>query len=314
MIVPILQPDAAEAARPLLRATYGSELPTPSLGRSTGAAAAWDGFAWREGERTTGYGVSFAEPWMQAAGLRRLELLTAPRERGSGIGTALLERLTDECRAAGAARQDMRVREDQEQGRRFAARHGFVETERVRELELRLDAPETSAVAARLEGAARSLERGGIRLASYRQLRMERDDAGAQVHALWCETVPDQPAYDAGNLPPRSTFVEWLNRLTGNLDACYLALDGDEVVGISMAQGRSHMPDAALQNFTATLRPYRRRGISLALKGKVIAAARAAGFRRLITENDPRNTPMLGANLRAGFRGGRAWETWERRL
>jgi RimJ/RimL family protein N-acetyltransferase len=52
---------------------------------------------------------------------------------------------------------------------------------------------------------------------------------------------------------------------------------------------------------TATRRDWGRRGVATALKLAEIAAAKRAGFDRLVTENEERNEPMRRLNEKLGF-------------
>ena len=58
---------------------------------------------------------------------------------------------------------------------------------------------------------------------------------------------------------------------------------------------------------TATRRSARGRGVASALKRATVLHARERGLRRLRTENEERNAPMLAINRRMGYRPTPAW-------
>ena len=73
---------------------------------------------------------------------------------------------------------------------------------------------------------------------------------------------------------------------------------GNEVVGYAALQV---FGDEAHHGLTATRRDWRRRGIASALKRAEIAAAKRAGFTRLLTESEERNEPMRRLNEKLGY-------------
>ncbi len=98
------------------------------------------------------------------------------------------------------------------------------------------------------------------------------------------------------------TFEQWraheIDKPTRRPEFCFLALAGDEVVGYAALQ---IFGDEAHHGLTATRRDWRRRGVASALKRAEIAAAKRAGFRRLVTESEERNEPMRRLNEKLGF-------------
>ncbi len=98
------------------------------------------------------------------------------------------------------------------------------------------------------------------------------------------------------------TFEQWrsheIDRPTRRPELCFIALAGDEVVGYAALQV---VGEQAEHGLTATRRDWRRRGVATALKRAEIAAAKHAGFKRLITESEERNEPMRRLNEKLGF-------------
>ena len=84
-------------------------------------------------------------------------------------------------------------------------------------------------------------------------------------------------------------------------ELCFLALAGDEVVGYALMDV---FGGKARHAMTATRRDWRRRGIATALKRAEIAAAKRAGFRRLVTESEDAQRADAPAERQARLRAG----------
>jgi GNAT superfamily N-acetyltransferase len=82
-------------------------------------------------------------------------------------------------------------------------------------------------------------------------------------------------------------------------ELCFVAIAGGEVIGYAILEDYG---SEAHHGLTAVKRSWRRRGVALALKRTQIAAAKARGFRRLVTESEERNEPMRNLNLKLGYR------------
>ena len=99
------------------------------------------------------------------------------------------------------------------------------------------------------------------------------------------------------------SFEQWraieLDRPTRRRDLLFVAVaDGEPVGYVSMDDyGRD-----GYNGLTAVRRAWRRRGIATALKRTQIAAAKLAGFERLITGSEERNLPMRTLNAKLGYR------------
>ena len=84
------------------------------------------------------------------------------------------------------------------------------------------------------------------------------------------------------------------------LEAAPFAVErsGHSLSGEALGDGP---PVILCHGLTATRRDWRRRGVATALKQAEIAAAKRAGFHRLVTESEERNEPMRRLNLKLGF-------------
>ncbi len=81
----------------------------------------------------------------------------------------------------------------------------------------------------------------------------------------------------------------------------FVALDGDQYVGLSVLWRDLEDEQRLETGFTGVLRSHRRRGIATAMKARALTFARERGVTRLDTGNEE-NNPMLQINYQLGFR------------
>jgi GNAT superfamily N-acetyltransferase len=213
-----------------------------------------------------------------------------PEHRGRGAGQTIYEALSAHARAVGRDSMWGRIREDDESSRRFAANRHFREAGL--EYEVVLDTSEADISGAPPEG---------IELVSL----AERPELAAAVHQVDAEVGADVPRPEGDDFEPEP-FARWhelyLEGPGAVPEAMIAALDGDEVVGFTGLRRRGAISPIAENLLTAVRRPWRRRGIAVALKREQIARARAAGIEHIYTSNDETNAGMRGVNARLGYR------------
>jgi GNAT superfamily N-acetyltransferase len=93
-----------------------------------------------------------------------------------------------------------------------------------------------------------------------------------------------------------------MRRPTDSPEATFIALDGEEVVGLAKLSLTA--PTAAGHSMTEVRRAWRGRGIAGALKATEINWALAHGYTELHTSNEERNAPIQRLNARLGYRPG----------
>jgi len=210
--------------------------------------------------------------------------------RGQGNGSRIYAALSDHARRLGRDSMWGRILEGDEESRAFARNRGFREAGR--EYEVVLDTGEADVVADPPQG---------IDLVSL----AERPELAKAVHAVDCEVSADVPRPEGDDFEPQP-FARWhelyLEGPGAVPDALIAALDGDEVVGYTGLRRRGAVSPVAENLLTAVRRPWRRRGIAVALKQEQIARARAAGIEQIYTTNDETNAGMRGVNARLGYR------------
>ena len=212
-----------------------------------------------------------------------------PEERRQGVGTTLYEALSKHAAGLGLTSLWGRIREGDTESRRFAERRGFREVSREYEVVLDVAEADTSGDPP-----------PGIELVSL----AERPDLERAVHDVDVEVGPDVPSHEEAHEP--GTFERWratyLEGPGAVPDACVVAIADGEVVGYTGLRRRGSVSPVAENLLTAVRRPWRRRGIALALKREQIRRAGEAGVEQIYTTNDESNTGMRGVNARLGYR------------
>jgi mycothiol synthase len=211
------------------------------------------------------------------------DVTVVPEHRRRGIGAVLLANVSERARGFGNDAIQGEIRESDEESRGFLERRGFVQVGAEKAMVLDLEGLDPPAVD----------PPAGIRIVS----RVEEPDLLEQMYAVGVQADEDIPGSEGVQ-----TFEQWrsheIDRPTRRPELCFIALAGDEVVGYAALQ---IVAEQAEHGLTATRRDWRRRGVATALKRAEIAAAKRAGFKRLITESEERNEPMRRLNEKLGF-------------
>jgi mycothiol synthase len=212
-----------------------------------------------------------------------------PEHRGQGVGTRLYEALSEHAARRGLASLWGRIEEGDAASLRFAGNRGFREV--AREYQVVLDVADAD-----LAGDAPD----GVELVSL----AEHPDLVRPVYDVDVEVGPDVPSHEEGHDP--MTFERWhatyLEGPGAMPAACMVALVDGEVVGYTGLRRHGSASPIADNLLTAVRRPWRRRGIALALKREQIRRAADAGIEQIYTTNDETNFGMRGVNARLGYR------------
>jgi mycothiol synthase len=211
------------------------------------------------------------------------DVAVVPEHRRRGIGAAVLADLSARARAFGKDSIQGEVKEVDAESRAFLEHRGFVQVGAEKAVVLELDGVDAPAVE----------PPPGVRIVS----RVEEPDLLEQMYVVGVQADEDIPG-SAGV----QSFEQWraseIDKPSRRPEFCFIALAGDDVVGYAALQ---IFGDEAFHGLTATRRDWRRRGVASALKRAEIAAAKRAGFRRLVTESEERNEPMRRLNEKLGF-------------
>src|SRR6266540_429808 len=223
---------------------------------------------------------AYVEPWTAfAVG----DIAVVPEHRRHGVGSALLAEISLRAKDFGKDEIQGEIKESDAESRGFLERRGFAQVGGEKAVVLDLEGIEPPGVD----------PPAGVRIAS----RVEEPDRLDEMYVVGVQADEDIPG-SAGV----QTFEQWraheIDKPSRRPEFSFLALAGDEVVGYAALQ---IFGDEAHHGLTATRRDWRRRGVASALKRAEIAAAKRAGFRRLVTESEERNEPMRRLNEKLGF-------------
>lgn len=214
--------------------------------------------------------------------LAYMTIRVSREERRTGIGTELYKRASEHARGLGKTGTIVMVRDEDTDSLAFYGARGFGECGRMQDVVLDL-------AAANVDKRAPD----GIEIAPV----TEAYERGAYAVAL--EADADIPA---ATPLVTGTFEQWHGRHFGDLtlrDLSFVALEHGRVVGYAIL-GR-HSADTADHWMTGVARAARGRGVASALKRAQIAAAKAAGWAFLRTQNDLGNGAMRAVNEKLGY-------------
>ena len=202
------------------------------------------------------------------------------------------------------------AREDKSDQVQFLIEQGFAPVMRYPGSRLLVDAFDFAPYAGLIE----RVESGGIAISSLAELMKRDPDWQRKMYELdWAGTQDDPTPEPITQLP----FEEYVQRIFAGPDFLaagnFVAVDGDEYVGLSSLERDLARPDHLETGFTCTRRSHRRRNIALALKLKAIAFAAEYGAKTIDTGNEE-NNPMYQINLRLGFQPRPAWSDYHKTI
>jgi mycothiol synthase len=207
-----------------------------------------------------------------------------PEARRRGVGSALLAALAEHAVGLGYTVASSGV--DEDDSMEFAVRFGFREVNREVE-QLREVGDEPWPVVP-----------DGITVVTVAQ---RPDLWDVAYHSLAVDAVKDM----AVSSPLELTLDQWRTDWINAPEMTFLALTGDEVVGMASLFHDADVPDRSEQGFTAVRRDWRGKGIASTLKRMTLAYAAEHGIREIYTWTQTGNENMRQLNEHLGFRYGR---------
>ena len=225
-----------------------------------------------------------------------------PDHQGRGHGRALLERAENTAGERGGERTFSWTEETWPRSMQFLDRAGYGVVERRWESTLDLSRCDPGI----LQDAVDRMDSSGIRIVSVASLSAERADWKRDLHRLYSDVEKDVPAPFPIQEVPFEDFEALSLGRRFVAEGFFVALDGDELVGLTEPQLVDDVPDAIEQNLTGVRSDYRGRGIAFALKSQAAIWAAHAGYTSIRTQNAESNAAMLAVNDRLGFNRDRA--------
>lgn len=266
-----------------------------------------------EGDRQlVAYAHVMETPWSYRPGKYAVGVTVHPDYERRGIGTLVYDHLM----ALLAARPlpptllITSIREDKTQAMRFLTKRGFQQVMRSPISLLALATFDGS----RFAHVPGKVQATGICIYSMAELARFDPDHREKIYELDWQCTLDEPLPDAPTKPPFEEYTKFFFDSPNFIpEACFIAVDGSEYVGMSNLFYNLALPTEINTGFTAVLRTHRRRGIATALKLRAIAYAQQQGYAAIRTGNEE-NNPMLAINLMLGFVPQPAWLDFQKVL
>lgn len=247
-----------------------------------------------------GYGhlVSAADGDVFSVGLE-----VDPAEWGKGIGRALHQTMLAAAAQAEVTRVLAFVDERQRRGAEFSTAAGYGEVGRAWESTINPQDFE----AGPLQLIVDRVRADGLELIPLAGLKAASPDWADRLYRLYDDLEKDMPFPVEERPSPFTVFrSEVIDSDLAIPEAFFVAVDGDEWVGLTELRRVKSEPGWLTQELTGVVRSHRRRGIATALKVVGLEWARAHGCERVRTFNDDRNTGMLAVNAKLGLTRGHA--------
>lgn len=219
----------------------------------------------------------------------------AVAHQGTGAGRLLWGALQGWLHEQGAQKLETSVHEKDERAQAIAKREGFNQTHHLFESTLALPTWDPTPWL----GTVADAESSGIRFTTMAELGMT-DEWCRRLHAVSTRTERDIPNSEGmGEIP----YEDWIRFIANNPqfppEGVHLALDGEQIAALALV---TRLPSGALYNgFTGVDRPYRGRGLALALKVEALRWAKSTGAPYVRTNNHSVNGPMLAVNRKLGY-------------
>ncbi len=256
--------------------------------------------------RMVAYG-SYGEPsWMYKPDKYFIGGNVHPEFQKQGIGAALYDHVMDILMKKDPVEITVGLREDKADAIRFMENRGYKLVMRYPMSKLMLNEFDFD----RYESVDENMNLHDIKIHTIKELGEMGVDWKAKSHVLSTEVLKDVPSPDP---IPETTLEqyekEFLNRPDFLPEANFIALDGDEFVGMSNIWLDTAKKEKLITGLTGVLRSHRRKGICTALKVHAIRFAKQYGAEFLETENEE-NNPMYQLNLQLGFKPEPAWTNY----
>jgi GNAT superfamily N-acetyltransferase len=226
-----------------------------------------------------------------------LDMAVHPDHQERGLGRGLLERAEATASERGAEALLGWVEKAVPRTMQFLERAGFREVNREWESTLDLSLCDV----AELQQLVDRVAADGIRIVSAATLAADRVGWKQDLHDLYNDVMMDIPAQYPMQRMPFDDFDALSLGRQFLADAFLVAMDGDQLVGLTEPVRVDNVEGAISQSLTGVRSDYRGRGIASALKAQTAVWAIESGYTSIRTENAQSNVAMLAVNDRLGF-------------
>lgn len=258
---------------------------------------------------TLGFGFTFALWWSAVSDQYVIDFATVPERRGEGAATLFYNHILATLINRSYATLVAQTREDVTAGISFLEQRGFQCKLHKVESQLSLKTFDRNILAA---GMAKMAQQG-IAIVPLPQLQQQDTE---WLHNLWeldWDIIQDVPSFTQHVRLPIAEFAERFARSDFLPHGFVVAIDTNTntYVGLSQVYCPPHATDQLETGLTGVRRPYRRRGIALAMKLAIINFALRTQVTSIRTRNAAGN-PMVDLNQKLGFQPLPTWLTYEK--
>lgn len=230
-------------------------------------------------------------------------------DRSGGVGKALYNAVVKGLSAYNPKTLRAYGRADNPQTIDFLQRRGF--SEYMRQGGSYLD-PKTFDPTP-YQGLEKSLRGEAIEIKTLRELEID-PDRDRKLYDLDWEVTRGEPNSGDDTRVDFETFLKQGLHAPWRLpDGYFVAVHENEYVGVCLLD-HLEADNSVKHGITGVTRPFRRKGIALAMKVRAIEYAKKAGHTPIRTDNDTRNQPMLAINNRLGFVPEPEWIFFEKKI
>jgi mycothiol synthase len=226
-----------------------------------------------------------------------------PDHQRQGVGSSIYEHIVAVLAEKGPRILDSWLREDKPDAVRFLESRGYVRVLRGQNSRITLSEFD----AGRFADVVERVRASGIHILPLAELMDEDPEWKKKLYELdWLLSL-DVPDVD----PPKKREFEIYCRQTFDKptffpESFFVALDGEEYVGVSMLELNLADRTKLQTDLTGVVRSHRRRGIATALKVHALSKAKSTGVQFVETDNEE-NNPMYTLNVKLGFKPTPGW-------
>jgi mycothiol synthase len=248
--------------------------------------------------------ASFGESmWTPMPNKFWLYIQVHPDFQRQGIGTAVYDHIIDFLAEKQPKILDSWTREDKTEAVAFLTRRGYAQVMRGQNSRITLAEFDPAGFADVVERVRES----GIRIVPLSTLKEEDPEWREKLYELDWVISQDVPEVDEIKKRTFEVFCrQTFDKPTFFPEGFFVALDGDDYVGLSMLELNLADPTKLQTDLTGVIRSHRRRGLATALKVHALSKAKTTGAQFVDTDNEEKN-PMYTLNVKLGFKPTPGW-------